>query len=88
MLFIFNFIFLNQVMELRVKYMVFNATFNNISAISWRSVVLVEKAGMGGPHSPGHSSMFSGSSFGCIRHQIVCPRWCLIIDEMGSLYGV
>lgn len=38
---------------------------------------------MGGPQSPGHSSMFSGSSFGCIRHKIVCPRWCLIIDEMG-----
>jgi hypothetical protein len=25
--------------------MVFNATFNNISAISWRSVLLVEKTG-------------------------------------------
>ncbi|XP_063437143.1 uncharacterized protein LOC134718497 [Mytilus trossulus] len=38
---------------------------------------------MSGPHSPGHTSMFSGSSFGCVRHQIVCPRWCLIVDEMG-----
>ena len=26
--------------------MVFNATFNNISAISWRSVLLVEKTRM------------------------------------------
>jgi hypothetical protein len=26
-----------------VKVMVFNATFNNISAISWRSVLLVEE---------------------------------------------
>jgi len=25
--------------------MVFNATFNNISAISWRSVLLVEETG-------------------------------------------
>jgi hypothetical protein len=25
--------------------MVFNATFNNISVISWRSVLLVEKTG-------------------------------------------
>ena len=25
--------------------MLFNATFNNISAISWRSVVLVEETG-------------------------------------------
>ena len=26
-----------------VRFMVFNATFNNISVISWRSVLLVEK---------------------------------------------
>jgi hypothetical protein len=28
-----------------VAFMVFNATFNNISAISWRSVLLVEETG-------------------------------------------
>jgi len=28
---------------LGVRIMVFNATFNNISVISWRSVLLVEK---------------------------------------------
>ena len=28
--------------------MVFNATFNNISAISWRSVLLVEETGVSG----------------------------------------
>jgi hypothetical protein len=28
--------------------MVFNATFNNISAISWRSVLLVKKTGVPG----------------------------------------
>ena len=28
-----------------VWYMVFNATFNNISVISWRSVLLVEETG-------------------------------------------
>jgi len=27
-------------------FMVFNATFNNISLISWRSVLLVEKTGV------------------------------------------
>jgi hypothetical protein len=33
--------------------MVFNATFNNISAMSWRSVLLVEETGMHGDnHSP------------------------------------
>jgi len=28
---------------MRVRVMVFNATFNNISVISWRLVLLVEK---------------------------------------------
>jgi len=33
--------------------MVFNATFNNISVISWRSVLLVEKIGIPGEnHRP------------------------------------
>jgi hypothetical protein len=31
-----------------VWFMVFNATFNNISVISWRSVVLVEETGVPG----------------------------------------
>ena len=29
-----------------VGFMVFNATFNNISVISWRSVLLVEETGV------------------------------------------
>jgi hypothetical protein len=29
--------------DLRVRIMVLNATFNNISVISWRSVLLVEE---------------------------------------------
>ena len=32
--------------------MVFNATLNNISAISWRSVLLVEKTGVPGDKLP------------------------------------
>ena len=32
----------------RVMVMVFNATFNNISVISWRSVLLVEETGVSG----------------------------------------
>jgi hypothetical protein len=32
----------------KVMAMVFNATFNNISAISWRSVLLVEETGLSG----------------------------------------
>jgi len=35
----------------RVRIMMFNATFNNISAISWRSVLLVKETG---EHSENH----------------------------------
>ena len=36
-----------------VTCMVFNATFNNISVISWRSVLLVEEIGIPGEnHRP------------------------------------
>jgi hypothetical protein len=31
-----------------VRVMVFNATFNNISVISWRSVLLAEETGISG----------------------------------------
>jgi hypothetical protein len=34
-----------RMMYNRVMVMVFNATFNNISVISWRSVLLVEETG-------------------------------------------
>lgn len=27
--------------------------------------------------------MFSGSGFSCIRGNLVCPQWCLVIDEQG-----
>ena len=37
----------------RLGFMVFNATFNNISVISWRSVLLVvETVGPGENHRP------------------------------------
>jgi len=42
--------------------MVFNATFNNISAISWRSILLVEEIGVPGEnHQPatGHRQTLS-----------------------------
>ena len=39
--------------RIRVRLMVFNATFNNISVISWRSVLLVEETGVPGEnHRP------------------------------------
>jgi hypothetical protein len=37
----------------RATAIVFNATFNNISAISWQSVLLVEETGvLGENHQP------------------------------------
>jgi len=33
----------------RVRAMVFNATFNNISVTSWQSVLLVEETGLESP---------------------------------------
>jgi hypothetical protein len=34
------------------RFMVFNATFNNISVILWRSVLLVEETGVSGENHP------------------------------------
>jgi hypothetical protein len=43
-------------LEQMVWVMVFNATFNNISVISWRSVLLVEETGVSGEnHRPATS---------------------------------
>jgi hypothetical protein len=39
-----------------VWFMVFNATFNNISVISWRSVLLAEETGVPGENHPPVSS--------------------------------
>jgi hypothetical protein len=36
------------IIKVRVRVMVFNATFNNISVMSWRSVLLMEETGVPG----------------------------------------
>jgi len=46
--------------------MVFNATFNNISAISWRSVLLVEEAGV-----PGENHRPVASHWQTLSHNVV-----------------
>ena len=44
---------LHQVLSTLARVMAFNATINNISVISWRSVVLVEETGVSGEnHRP------------------------------------
>jgi hypothetical protein len=42
--------------------MVFNATFNNISVISWRSVLLVEEIGVPGENNRPVSTMYLTNS--------------------------
>jgi hypothetical protein len=39
---------------------------------------------MGGQSHGSSSSMFRTSvSLGCVRHNIVCPKWCLAVDSNG-----
>ena len=45
-LIVFNLYILYVVQSSLVWLMVFNATFNNISVLSWQSVLLVEKTGV------------------------------------------
>ena len=46
--------------------MVFNATFNNISAISWRSVLLVEETGV-----PDENHRPAESHYQALSHNVV-----------------
>ena len=47
-------------------FMVFNATFNSISAISWRSVLLVEETGV-----PGENHRSVASHWQTLSHNVV-----------------
>jgi hypothetical protein len=53
----------------RVRVMVFNATFNNISAILWRSVLLVEETGV-----PWESHRPAASHEQTLSHNVVSSR--------------
>ena len=48
-----------------VRFMVFNTILNNISGISWQSVLLVEETGVPGepPPPPEHKSMIEQVSY-------------------------
>ena len=50
----------------RVRVVVLNAIFNNISAISWRSVLLVEKIGI-----PGENHRPAASHWQTLSHKVV-----------------
>ena len=49
-----------------VRVLVFNATFNNISVILWRSVLLVEETGV-----PGENHRPVASHFQTLSHDVV-----------------
>jgi hypothetical protein len=51
------------ILKFGFRFVVFNATFNNISAISWRSVLLVEETGVSGEnHRPCRKSLYDAKS--------------------------
>jgi hypothetical protein len=58
--------------------MVFNATFNNISAISWRSVLLVEETG-----GPGEDHPPAASHWQTLSHNVV-SSWFNARSPTGS----
>jgi len=69
-------------MGYRVRVMVFNANFNNISVISWRSVFLVEETGV-----PGENHRPAASRLQNLAHNVVSstPRLSVIrTDCIGS----
>ena len=54
-----------------VWFMVFNATFNNISVISWQSVLLVEETGAPEEnHQPAASHLQTS-----LHNIVVLPEW-------------
>jgi len=59
-----------------VWFMVFNATFNNISVISWWSVLLVEETGV-----PGENHQTVASHWKTLSHNVVSSKPC---HERGS----
>jgi hypothetical protein len=58
-------------MRVRVKVMVFNANFNNISVISWRSVLLMEKTSV--PRENHRSAAIHSQT---LLHNIVLSTCC------------
>jgi hypothetical protein len=62
----------NHLNFIDLRVMVFNATFNNISVISWRSVLLVEETGV-----PGENHWPVTSHWQTLSHNVVSSTPCL-----------
>jgi hypothetical protein len=64
--------FLNKI-DLLINFLVFNATFINISAILWRPVLVVEEAGVPGEnHRPWASNWLTLSLAAASRVHLFC----------------
>ena len=67
----------------RVRVMVLNVNFNDISVISWRSVLSVEEIGVPGENHRPASSHCEGLS-----HNVVSSTSCLFIHEWVTNNGM
>ena len=65
-----------MLMTVWFRFMVLNATFNNILVISWRSVLLVEETGV-----PGENQRPDASHLQTLSHNVVLSTPC---HERGS----
>jgi hypothetical protein len=68
-----------------IRLMMVNATFNNISVISWRSVLLVEETGV-----PGENHRPVASHWQTLSHNVVSstPRlsWIQTLNISGDMH--
>ena len=69
-------IYIHEIYGLVYSVLLFNATFNNISVISWRSVLLVEETGV-----PGENHQPVASHRQTLSHSVVSSTAC---HEQGS----
>ena len=66
---------------LAVKVMMFNATFSNIAAVSWRPVLVVEEAGIPGEnHRPWHGQAIG--KFYHLRLRVECTFFVIYKAEL------
>ena len=78
---IISFIHIIETGSVRDRVMVLSATFNNISAISWRAVLLVEEAGVSGEnHRP------VASHWQILSHNVVSSTSRHQRDSNSQLY--
>jgi hypothetical protein len=62
--------------------MILNATFNNISILSWRSVLLVEETGR-----PGENLRHVTSNWQTVSHNVVDVKWFLCANSSSPVFS-